>query len=371
MIFCQILSATPKTFFMLFQLIWIAEGKSVELECIYKEYENVGYSCNVLDALLEANDTITIKGLHLNNMSVKDVKSILFYGSTIQPIPKDIFGTFVNMTSLNLENSEISVLNAGDFDGAQKLTDFNGSQNLIRTLSPKTFKNAPNLVNCSLQSNRIVDINKMAFASLKKLELLNLAYNQIKTLQKETFEELLNLKKLYLEWNYIQNLTGLFDLNKKLTHVFLHNNRISTITPNLFIYNINLIHVNLLGNICIYKVFNDPKQINELKSEIEQLEQKSKQEKNETATNCMIQQQEQINVNGTVNHLTQNKPISCAYDIKSGWITLLVVSLPSLGMIFVTIFYAKKIKLFTKKDIDSNEKNTDDDKYCELQMSSV
>ncbi|XP_043494498.1 protein toll-like [Polistes fuscatus] len=121
----------------------------------------------------------------------------------------------------------------------------------IDTISLETFSTLRNLEFLNIMSNRLEKIDGDTISHLASLKSLNLARNLLSVLSYYTFRGLKNLKMLDISMNYFTSLpANLFDQNKKLRELYLHNNRneMSTLPDNFLANMTKLTEVHLNNN---------------------------------------------------------------------------------------------------------------------------
>ena len=117
----------------------------------------------------------------------------------------------INLTSLDLEGNQLTILPTGVFEGLSKLTYLD------------------------LNANPLTTIKTDAFKSLSSLTTLILDFHQLTTIEGGAFKGLINLQKLDLEGNRLTILpTGVFGGLSKLTSLNLNNNPLAAIEAGAF-----------------------------------------------------------------------------------------------------------------------------------------
>ena len=197
----------------------------------------------------------TLKEL-LNNSSEDNLKKITslnldnFEITTIEP------GTFNELTKLkilNLRNNRITAIRRGVFNGLTSLKNLYLNKNQITTIEPGTFNGLTSLEDLGLEENQITTVRPGVFNGSTSLEELHLNNNQITTIEPGTFNELTKLKILNLMRNRITAIRrGVFNGLTSLKKLDLDNNQITTIEPGVFNGLANLegslgIDINLLN----------------------------------------------------------------------------------------------------------------------------
>lgn len=241
---------------IIFSCIFLYCGvEAVILHCQYESYSS-GYACNILDAFVQQNDTVTFSGEHLTGRISSDIRFMAFYGCDIKEIPNEIFQKFPNVQDLRVKDMNLMTIKRETFKNAKKLKKFYAKGNGIQRLNANIFDDARSLIKVRLHDNAITYVDHKAFSNLTELDELQLSRNFIYSLHKDTFADLINLKILKLFSNLIETLEeGLFRNNLKLEAIELSINKITMIGPNLFNKLSNLKKVNLYKNTCICTTF--------------------------------------------------------------------------------------------------------------------
>ena len=238
-----------------FWIFLYGDIESIALHCDYEVYVN-GYACNILDAFVKPNDSVTFSGEHFAGRSARDLKFMAFYGCDIKELPNQIFQSFPNLLDLRVKDMNLLTIKRESFKNATQLKKFYAKGNGIQRLNENTFVEAENLIKVRLHDNAISFVDPNAFTNLTKLDELQLSRNFIYSLHKDTFADLINLKILKLFSNLIETLEeGLFRNNLKLEAIELSINKITMIGSNLFHKLYNLKSVNLYKNTCICSTF--------------------------------------------------------------------------------------------------------------------
>ena len=133
------------------------------------------------------------------------------------------------LTSLRLDDNELSSLPAGIFDKITDLTTLNLSGNQLSSLPDGIFDNLTELITLSLNGNQLSSLSADLFDNLTNLETLNLSSNQLSSLPAGLFDNLTNLTFLNLLDNPLTPLPeGYFDNLTKLTTFHLP----ASVTPS-------------------------------------------------------------------------------------------------------------------------------------------
>lgn len=163
--------------------------------------------------------------------SLSDVTTFHAYNPKLRFIPKNLGLTFVNLQTISITKSELTLLEFRDFRYMKKLKKLYLPENKIERVSPCVF--------------RYVDT----------LEIINLNGNQITSLDDDTFMNLPNLLEFTAARNEIEILeSGLFRNNAMLKRISFRQNKLHTVELNfLRIKEIEL--ADLQHNPCINLIF--------------------------------------------------------------------------------------------------------------------
>ena len=169
------------------------------------------------------------------------------------------------VTVLELENSGITTLQSGDFEGLSRLISINMRRNNLSALPDGVFDDLGNLRVLYLDVNHLSELPDDVFDDLANLFYLNLGNNGLSELPAGVFDELSNLVHLYLgfRWEhsipdpavYPENTLDEDDLSagvlgnlSQLQKLSLSDNNLSMLPYGLFTGLTSLTKVNLIGN---------------------------------------------------------------------------------------------------------------------------
>ena len=135
---------------------------------------------------------------------------------------------------LDLSETSLPSLQAGDFDGLTGLTKLYLSRTGLETLPAGVFSDLTSLKNLLLESNELVTLPPRVFEDLTVLYELRLHSNQLKALREDVFASLSNLRTLDLEFNELPTLpTGVFS-GLRLIFLGLESNELRTLRAGMF-----------------------------------------------------------------------------------------------------------------------------------------
>ena len=132
------------------------------------------------------------------------------------------FDGMQNLTSLRLDDNELSALPDGIFNKLTNLTYLNLGGNALTALPDGIFDELTNLTTLGIRSNALSALPDGLFDKLANLTMLNLSSNALTTLPTGLFDELTNLTYLNLLDNPLRSLPqGYFDNLTNLTTLLL------------------------------------------------------------------------------------------------------------------------------------------------------
>ena len=147
---------------------------------------------------------------------------------------------------VNLFDTEISSLQAHEFNGLTGLTRLSLSHNNLSELPEGIFNGLINLEVLYLGDNDLNSLPEGVFGGLDSLKLLDLSSNNLSTLPDSIFHELGSLMRLYLQINALSTLPDeTFSGLHALERLWLQNNALSTLPKGLF-HGLNALEALLL-----------------------------------------------------------------------------------------------------------------------------
>ncbi len=156
-------------------------------------------------------------------------------------------------------------------DGIHNKTEFESTDQQQRDTKTVSFTNClavdfidieilkrfPNLDGLSFNESNIPIFKTIFTPELKMIQYLDLWKNKIKVLEAHVFDELVELKWISLGVNELEEISHpIFAKNKKLVCVYLHNNQLKLLHPDLFDGLDFLEEVQLESNPTINKKFD-------------------------------------------------------------------------------------------------------------------
>ena len=140
-----------------------------------------------------------------------------------------------NLGRLDLSESEITYLKAGDLDNLSGLTHLNLYGNDLTALSEGIFDDLTSLTSLNLASNNILNVSDSTFDNLTAITDLDINANRLKVLPDGVFDNLTSLSSLNLQSNHIGELPeGIFDNQAQLQRLDMGDNALSELPNGIF-----------------------------------------------------------------------------------------------------------------------------------------
>lgn len=202
---------------------------------------------------IEPQEKVNFNAIDVN---VETIDKVRFRECLITEIPSNLFETFVNLETLNMEKIHLQEINSNSFQNATKLRSLSLRNNEIRFLWKKSFYGAKSLAYLDLSNNEIFEIDEKTFEGADFVMELMLSENKLKNLHKDTFKNLKYLDHLALDGNQLKILPQeLFENNFLITSLNLQGNYLNGIPSTLFSHMKQLFDLKMTGNKCIDENF--------------------------------------------------------------------------------------------------------------------
>ena len=141
----------------------------------------------------------------------------------------------VAIANLDLNDTEITTLREGDFEGMSGLSELHLRQNQLSGLPAGVFSGLAALTLLDLRNNQLTALPERAFSGLTTLTLLTLSDNRLTVLPEGVFSGLSELTELYLRDNQLTTLPEeVFNGLVALTELHLYNNQLTTLPESVF-----------------------------------------------------------------------------------------------------------------------------------------
>lgn len=217
----------------MFLIIAAVQGvQSIEIKCRYYDYDwnswGGRYTCAAkLDDVLEANVNVNaLSGSHVDGKTDRDVLGVEIHTQKTNYLVQGLTAAFPKMDELYVFRSDLKYLTKQDLFHYR----------FLRTIS--------------LSRNKLSSIPTDAFDDLVNVEYFSLSFNYLTEVP--NIKHLASLKELYLFENSIESLTAAdLSCNSKLEVLWMYNNKLRFIDPNVFDALPLLSSADLKDNRCI------------------------------------------------------------------------------------------------------------------------
>ena len=157
------------------------------------------------------------------------------HDNELSSLQAGMFSGLTSLARLELLDNELSSLQAGVFSGLTSLTYLSLNANQLSSLQAGVFSGLTSLTYLSLHDNQLSSLQAGVFSGLTSLEELSLHDNQLSSLPAGVFSGLTSLKSLYLHRNEFSSLqAGVFEGLTSLTYLDLGANQFSSLQAGMF-----------------------------------------------------------------------------------------------------------------------------------------
>ncbi len=140
-----------------------------------------------------------------------------------------------SVENLNLNEKQLTALQAGDFDGLTGLQSLSLQRNQLTTLPDGAFDGLTSLDRLWLSGNQLTALPAGVFDDLTSLRNLGFTHNQLTTLPAGVFGGLTSLHRLDLRANRLTTLpAGVFDGLTSLQDLWLGDNQLAFLPAGVF-----------------------------------------------------------------------------------------------------------------------------------------
>ena len=185
---------------------------------------------DLTNLLLGYNNITVIRRADLAGMSY--IRELVLKENGIEMIEDDAFAECSNITLLDLDNSRFSVL--PDLSYMPKLRNLHLDHGRLTVLPADMCQGHPHLTILKVEDNLLTELPSFGKCN-PGLTIAIFSHNRIRTLRSDTFARQGLLRYLDLEDNLISVLPeGLFDDTRSLEKLYLAQNSLTELSPQLF-----------------------------------------------------------------------------------------------------------------------------------------
>lgn len=238
------------------------EGQTAEIACHFSRVPPSRYQCTAPEIIIGSDDVWVSKttGNHLENQFDSQVNWLFFSKSrrrTMKYLPKNISVFFPNLRVIEAPGCGLTLISSRDLEGLGHLYEIEFKNNDIVTIAENSFDKLFLLDRLTLSFNKIRRLAEKLFENLENLSELSLQGNRIEELDEKIFARNYKLQLLYLNRNKLTYLPrDIFKNNRVLETIDLSKNNLKIIKTEFKAFT-TVPHINLKGNVCIDKDFEE------------------------------------------------------------------------------------------------------------------
>uniref|UniRef100_A0A3P9H2M0 Leucine-rich repeats and immunoglobulin-like domains 3 n=1 Tax=Oryzias latipes TaxID=8090 RepID=A0A3P9H2M0_ORYLA len=192
---------------------------------------------------------------HVEGLTFLGLQSLRFLKMQRNGVVRLMDGAFwglENVEVLQLDNNNLTVVTKRWLYGLLTLQQLHLGHNAIGAIEPEAWDFCQKLSQLDLSSNHLTRLEESSFVGLSLLDELHIGNNSISFIADGAFRGLPNLKTLDLKNNEIswtiEDMNGPFSALHNLKRLFLHGNRIRSVTAKSFSGLDALQHLDLSRN---------------------------------------------------------------------------------------------------------------------------
>ncbi|KAK6110180.1 Leucine rich repeat family protein [Brugia pahangi] len=188
---------------------------------------------SMIDLNLECNQICNIEGSVFND--VKDtLQNLILDNNCLSAVPSEALRGLDNLIGLHMKYNEIKQLNNMQLTNLSSLTILSLTGNKISTIESDFMPQAENLRYLYLGNNNLETIEQGVMHQFKQVQVIDMSYNYFTKITGDMFSGLEHLQHLNLEGNQIKDIAPGAFATTPLLLLWLRNNCLGSISPNLF-----------------------------------------------------------------------------------------------------------------------------------------
>lgn len=179
----------------------------------------------------------------------RNLSSLVLENNNISRIGRATFKLAPNLLTLYLSNNSISELDEGAFEFLRNLSWLHIDSNRLTTFNTRLLHHTPSMTKLYLSANLIDLAPDTRFSISPKLQELLLDHNRISTIKRGWFSQMSQVTWISLTHNKIGSIeTGSFEGNYDLQELNLSFNQIKVIDRRIFAHRLNIQRLYLSAN---------------------------------------------------------------------------------------------------------------------------
>ncbi len=207
------------------------------------------------------DEKIQIVADHPASSTDDDITEVKFIESMVHTLPSELFSTFKNLQTVQIDGSGIKEIKPNTFMNAKNLKQLILTNNELTEIEENMFMGAENLEKLMLNYNKIANIHKNAFKNLTKLQHLSIGGNQLKSVDRNLLSTLKDLNIFSIYTNQLRSLhRNLLRNNRHLVDLHFQENAFNALSSTMFSHLDKLHTLDLQKNNCVDKKFEGASQ---------------------------------------------------------------------------------------------------------------
>uniref|UniRef100_A0A0R3RQW4 Leucine-rich repeat-containing protein let-4 n=1 Tax=Elaeophora elaphi TaxID=1147741 RepID=A0A0R3RQW4_9BILA len=188
---------------------------------------------SMIDLNLECNQICNIEGPVFSD--VKDtLQNLILDNNCLSAVPSDALRDLDNLIGLHMKYNEIKQLENMQLTNLSSLTILSLTGNKISVIESDFMPQAENLRYLYLGNNNLETIKAGVLHQFKQVQVIDMSYNYFTKITGDMFSGLEHLQHLILEGNQIKDITPGAFATTPLLLLWLRNNCLESVSPNLF-----------------------------------------------------------------------------------------------------------------------------------------
>lgn len=230
--------------------MWFSGMKNNQIEFVDASLNRI-QNLHLQQHSLPLLQTLNVSKNSIHDVSLKDfesLESLVLNSNQLRNL--DFLQQFKNLKNLHVDDNDLVMIRAQDFQNHLELKHINVAGNFISQIESNTFDRLTDLKYLNISHNSLEGLEFFTILSqLTSLEVLDLSSNKINKVPSLKLFKMNNLKTLNVSNNFIteipdKSLSGLFSLRE----LRLQNNEIQAIHPNAFNQLFDLVYLDVSKN---------------------------------------------------------------------------------------------------------------------------
>lgn len=178
------------------------------------------------------------------------LKKLYLFKNKLQVLPSALFNGLLELQVLDLADNKLSTLPEDIFTGLSQLIHIRLRANLLKSLPKELFNHTESLQDISMSLNKFQEaLPEQLLFKLSYLVKVDISFCNLTQIHEDFFSYSRKVTHINLEGNSITSVpVGLFRSNPELQEINLNNNRVSSLPKNLFPNQKNLEKLYLFQN---------------------------------------------------------------------------------------------------------------------------